>query len=381
VKVYNLFLFFQAQVSLDHDYCSSGNKANKRHRWTNPTPPVKEVQPQKPRWTTVPNPDQSKHASSSLLSVNKVSPSPIVIATSASSSPRPVVRVVTGGGAAVNRYHSGVSPSPIRIAGPTPTPLTLQNSSNSVSILSTVGRATTASQPQIQLRGENDPKKDSGLESGEVSDASEGAQPGAEDEGLFSKVPAYLTSVNVENSDSRTIAEADDGGAYDRLPAYVKGVASIGVAANAVASRMPSSVVTLGDDDVKSPSSSFSRSRSPSLRRDTSSPVRHSSRLRHRRSSSSSSKSSEPRKSSSSSRRRSLKKRSSRRRSRSRSPSFSPSPPRRSHFRSRSPLRVGFSVEKQKLEQQQRQRREEKNRQVSRNKIVYFYFSVNYLLL
>ncbi len=30
--------------------------------------------------------------------------------------------------------------------------------------------------PPAQLRGENDPKKDSGLESGEVSDASEGVQ-------------------------------------------------------------------------------------------------------------------------------------------------------------------------------------------------------------
>ena len=299
------------------------------------------------------------------------SSSPIVIATSATSSPRPVVRVVTGATAAANRFHSGVSPSPIRISAPTPTPMTIQTSSH-ISLLPK--SATSARSPP--LRGENDPKKDSGLESGEVSDASEGVQ---HDEGLYSKVPEYLTSVNVENADSRTVNSADDDGStYDRIPAYVKGVTTSSSASRA-------SVVTLGDENSKSPQSSFSRSRSPvshwrDRRQDDSqgrpvdskSPSRRSS-LRHRRSTSSSSKSSEPRKSSSSSRvRRSLKKRSNRRRTRSRSHSrsFSPSPPRRSHYRSRSP-RIGFSVEKQRLEQLQRQRREEKNRQV--NERTHFY--------
>lgn len=355
-------------MSLDHDYCSSG-KSNKRHRWTNTvtSPPANPQLQQKPRWTTFPSttatvPETRVMSSASLLSVSKVSPSPIVIATSATSSPRPVVRVVNG--ATANRFHSGVSPSPIRISAPTPTPMTIQTSSH-ISLLPK--SATPARSPP--LRGENDPKKDSGLESGEVSDASEGVQ---HDEGLYSKVPSYLTSVNVENADSRTVNSADDSSTYDRIPAYVKGVT-----VNPAASRIQNSVVTLGDENSKSPESTFSRSRSPATRyRDVdSSPVRRvpsrlndskspSRRLRHRRSSSSSSKSSEPRKSSSS-RRRSLKKRSSRRRtrSRSRSRSLSPSPPRRSHYRSRSP-RIGFSVEKQRLEQLQRQRREEKNRQV-----------------
>ena len=326
---------------------------------------------QKPRWTTLSNSPSSEAASksvssASLLSVNKVSQSPIVIATSATSSPRPVVRVVTG--ATANRFHSGVSPTPIRISAPTPTPMTIQSSSN-ISLLQKSVVAPTRS-PPAQLRGAENEKKDSGLESGEVSDASEGVQP---DDGLYSKVPSYLTSVNVENSDSRTVAAVDEGdGSYDRIPAYVKGVAVNPAAA--AATRLQNSVVTLGDDDSKSRSSSVSRSRSPPsrYRDESSSPVRHSSRLndskspsrrlRHRRSSSSSP---EPRKSSSaSSRRRSLKKRSNRLRDRSRSRSFSPSPPRRSHFRSRSP-RIGFSLEKQRMEQLQRQRREEKNRQVS----------------
>ena len=225
--------------------------------------------------------------STSLLNVNKAASSPIVIATSATS--RPVVRVVTSGHT-VNRYHTGVSPSPIRVTGPTPTPLTLHTGSSST--VSVALRSPPTSQQHVQLRGsgENDPKKDSGLESGEVSDASEGLHPASEEDSLFSKVPSYLTSVNVQNSDSRTVTEPDDSGEYDRLPAYVKGVASIGAAASAVASRIPSSVVTLGDDEVKSPSPfcpsrSPSRfmSRSPSRTRFPSrgsTPVRHSSRLR-----------------------------------------------------------------------------------------------------
>jgi hypothetical protein len=82
----NTFLF-QAQVSLDHDYCSSGNKANKRQRWNNPTPQMskdlqhrqqsqtphvnkdqrwnnhtapmsKDLQQQRQKWSMVPNGDQ-----------------------------------------------------------------------------------------------------------------------------------------------------------------------------------------------------------------------------------------------------------------------------------------------------------------------------------
>ncbi len=90
----------QAQVSLDHDYCSSGNKGSKRHRWTNPAATANQqlLQLQRPRWTTMSNAPSSAttletsaknvSSSASLLSVNKVSPSPIVIATSATSSPR-----------------------------------------------------------------------------------------------------------------------------------------------------------------------------------------------------------------------------------------------------------------------------------------------------
>merc|ERR1719266_1894414 len=41
---------------------------------------------------------------------------------------------------------------------------------------------------------------------------------------LYSKVPSYLTTVNVMNSDSSSINTEEDPKNYDRLPAYVKGV-------------------------------------------------------------------------------------------------------------------------------------------------------------
>ncbi len=179
---YIVLFDFQAQVSLDHDYCTPGNKANKRHRWNSSTPQVKEVpqQPQRPKWTTVPNNDQPKQIPSSqsvLSNINKVASTPIVIA--ASSASRPMVRVVRGGAASVNRYLPGVTPTPIRVAAPTPTPLTIHNPATTTTSIASSIVKSSPSQQQQQLRGENDPKKDSGLESGEVSDASEGLHPGA----------------------------------------------------------------------------------------------------------------------------------------------------------------------------------------------------------
>ena len=175
------FFDFQAQVSLDHDYCTSGNKANKRHRWNSSTPQVKEVQqqPQRPKWTTVTNndPKQTPTSHSVLSNINKVASTPIVIA--ASSASRPMVRVVRGGAASVNRYLPGVTPTPIRVAAPTLTPLTIHNSTTTTASSASPLVKSSPSQQQQQLRGENDPKKDSGLESGEVSDASEGLHPGA----------------------------------------------------------------------------------------------------------------------------------------------------------------------------------------------------------
>ena len=80
-------------------------------------------------------------------------------------------------------------------------------------------------------RRDSDHKKDSGLESGEVSDDSHDGQINAnrEDTEGYSKLPSYLTTINVANcSDSRTVSAMDETGCYDRLPAYITGVGSRG---------------------------------------------------------------------------------------------------------------------------------------------------------
>ena len=78
-------------------------------------------------------------------------------------------------------------------------------------------------------RRDSDHKKDSGLESGEVSDDSHDGRISGNGENVegYSKLPSYLTTINVSNcSDSRTVSAIDDTGCYDRLPAYITGVGS-----------------------------------------------------------------------------------------------------------------------------------------------------------
>lgn len=99
--------------------------------------------------------------------------------------------------------------------------LSPQNSPSTASI-SLVGATT---------RRDSDHKKDSGLESGEVSDDSHDGLINAnrDDTDGYSKLPSYLTTIGVSNcSDSRTVSAMDETGCYDRLPAYITGVGSRG---------------------------------------------------------------------------------------------------------------------------------------------------------
>ena len=65
-------------------------------------------------------------------------------------------------------------------------------------------------------------RKDSGLESGEASDASDSHSNHATSTtsgsscDLYSKVPSYLTTVNVINSDSCSVTTEEDPKSYDR---------------------------------------------------------------------------------------------------------------------------------------------------------------------
>ena len=68
-------------------------------------------------------------------------------------------------------------------------------------------------------------RKDSGLESGEASDASDSHHATSTTSSscdLYSKVPSYLTTVNVMNSDSSSINTEEDPKNYDRYVSLTK---------------------------------------------------------------------------------------------------------------------------------------------------------------
>ena len=124
-------------------------------------------------------------------------------------------------------------------------------------------------------RRDSDHKKDSGLESGEVSDDSHDGQrrgTGKEAEG-YSKLPPYLTTINVSNcSDARSVSAIDEAGCYDRLPAYIRGVGSRGnsvekVIINSKAGRTNESSSVNGTDAFKGEVSNI---RSPPKRKKSS---------------------------------------------------------------------------------------------------------------
>ena len=141
-----------------------------------------------------------------------------------------VVRIENNAAQGVNRTHATRINQQV-IEFPTLSPQT----SPSASSISLVGSNS---------RRDSDHKKDSGLESGEVSDDSRDGRTGGngdETEG-YSKLPSYLTTISVNNcSDSRTVSAIDDVGCYDRLPAYITGVGS---RANSVEKNVP---ISIGD--------------------------------------------------------------------------------------------------------------------------------------
>eukprot|EP00096_Caligus_rogercresseyi_P002116 TRINITY_DN1399_c0_g1_i2.p1 TRINITY_DN1399_c0_g1~~TRINITY_DN1399_c0_g1_i2.p1 ORF type:complete len:837 (-),score=206.20 TRINITY_DN1399_c0_g1_i2:774-3284(-) len=81
---------------------------------------------------------------------------------------------------------------------------------------------------QVITRRDSDNKKDSGLESGDVSDASDSSSSGNKS-GLYSKLPPYITTLKSSSSSAKkTFVPILEHGnnSYDRLPPYIKGIAS-----------------------------------------------------------------------------------------------------------------------------------------------------------
>ena len=249
------------QVSLDHDYCSSANKVKRSSKAvtaaaaaasastptyqrisspaSKPPPPPQRYYPAK---NVLMRPNNTVTVKKSNLSM------PIVVSSSAGFSTtggvtRPYVRVSTGSRVVTANL---LKPTPLSSASM----LRSDNCSTIAKSLSDGAKAKPAFRPttvtsrivettpakllRVQGAGgpaaaaqrrDSDHKKDSGLESGELSDASEQSLAANDDDAsaaLYSKVPPYLTTVAVKNSDT-SISAADDAG-YDRLPAYIRGV-------------------------------------------------------------------------------------------------------------------------------------------------------------
>ncbi|CAB4056395.1 PPRC1 [Lepeophtheirus salmonis] len=83
---------------------------------------------------------------------------------------------------------------------------------------------------QVISRRDSDNRKDSGLESGDVSDASDssssGNVKGGLKPGLYSKLPPYLTTLKSQKQSNKAFVPVLDGtgNSYDRLPPYIKGI-------------------------------------------------------------------------------------------------------------------------------------------------------------
>lgn len=166
----------QVQISLDHDYCSSSSKM-KRNR-------------------------------------------PLLTASTAS---RPLIRLQP---TSVSKPSSIVVSSPmtsksiVRVSPPVSASAASTNVTESVITMPIAVEVSAAASNAMASSPLSSPaRKDSGLESGEASDTSESQHAtSASSLDLYSKVPNYLTSVSVQNADSRSVAPAEeDAKSYDRL--------------------------------------------------------------------------------------------------------------------------------------------------------------------
>ena len=221
------------QVSLDHDYCSSANKLKRNSRVTAMTAgpggpfPVRNVYqrsslgtagrefttfPSGGHRTVAPTPGVTIATRGTALPMKKTVSVPIVVSSSSGYSlnaSRPYVRVSTGSRVVTANL---LKPTPLSSA-------TMLRSESSKPVpgrkVNRVTAGSSGSVTVVQPRGQTE-KKDSGMESGDVSDNSDD---------FYTKVPSYLsTGVPVKSADSYTISGVNDGSTYDRLPAYIRGI-------------------------------------------------------------------------------------------------------------------------------------------------------------
>eukprot|EP00095_Tigriopus_kingsejongensis_P009520 maker-scaffold561_size136864-snap-gene-0.19 protein:Tk09520 transcript:maker-scaffold561_size136864-snap-gene-0.19-mRNA-1 annotation:"PREDICTED: uncharacterized protein LOC100870622" len=277
----------QVQVSLDHDYCSSNksrrnNRAPNHHSTSIPRlaghSPIASAGDGRHRVFISAGSKVINHPSGSMVSLQqskaiiRVSRAPVLKRARDMNAPQ-IVSLAKPSGSGTT---SG-SLNPMQISSPiSMTPASIHNSSSqltcgsSSSSLITLVHTTpkelspvklepppspasssstfnhdpdihddsSAPSPLSTQRRDSDPKKDSGLESGDVSDASNN-----EDEHLYSRLPPYLTTLptksancmsqpipvsedQIKKEDMEDMEEEEQGHhqLYDRLPTYVTGL-------------------------------------------------------------------------------------------------------------------------------------------------------------
>lgn len=168
----------QVQISLDHDYCSSSAKLKRGQQRLN-------------------------H----------------VISTTSGPTSRPLIRVqpaITSASTVVTK------PSSIVVSSPMTSRSIVRVHSEAIIPLPIAVEVTTSNNIVVSSPLSSPARKDSGLESGDASDASDSlhatssSMTSVSNSDLYSKVPPYLTSINVSNSDSRSISTEEEVKSYDR---------------------------------------------------------------------------------------------------------------------------------------------------------------------
>ncbi len=287
-----------SQISLDHDYCSSSNKAARRNNRAhhhqhqaarqaaavethdNSVPLRLPVRPSLPAGPATPNKTIIRvSGSASAFGRNPLKQQPRIVTI---AKPRPLEQQChqapqSGHSISANQssHHHQVL-LPRHPLDPAEVQQQKEHSPRS---------PMPASPLTVSQRRDSDAKKDSGLESGEVSDASNNEE---QDLG-YSKLPGYLTTGKAVAS--RGVLDNGDGRLYDRLPSYVTGLARSDSDASLLPAMSDKTEEMEQDQESEKPSSCDSASST----QDIASPTRSMRGLRKRpksRSSSSSSNSS-----------------------------------------------------------------------------------------
>lgn len=231
----------QVQVNLDHDYCSL-NKVNRRNRNFNHQQSKVDANPIRAL------PGSGAFTQGLQLAKKPIDTKPLIRIPSAPASLSKRIRIgqpqVISLAKPERKDQKGLASSTLphlfakaaassivfemKRVSPTSTQSTLPSSSSSGANAPDLTDDSSSGSSRLEQRRDSDTKKDSGLESGEVSDASNNDL----EEQLYSRLPSYITITQAPKlQEPKKIhsnePEEDNSELYDRLPAYMTGRSSL----------------------------------------------------------------------------------------------------------------------------------------------------------